>query len=49
MSVVRSQKPEPPAVDIMDALWKSLEMVRKPPARVRSEKPVKAAKNRRRR
>jgi DNA end-binding protein Ku len=37
-----------PVVDIMEALRKSLEMVRKPPASVRSEKPVKAAKTRRR-
>jgi DNA end-binding protein Ku len=37
-----------PVVDIMEALRKSLEMVRKPPASVRSEKPVKSAKTRRR-
>jgi DNA end-binding protein Ku len=36
-----------PVVDIMDALRKSLEMVRKPPASVRAEVPAKAVKNRR--
>jgi non-homologous end joining protein Ku len=46
-----TSKPAPaakPVVDIMDALRKSLEMVRKPPASMRKEKPVKAAKSRRR-
>jgi DNA end-binding protein Ku len=46
----RVGKPVPaarPVVDIMDALRKSLGMVRKPPASVKAEIPGKAAKNRR--